>query len=107
MFRLKNIYPFLLLLFLLSCKKDFFDSAVDIELPTHTPQLTVAAHFNNQGSAYVVDVRHSLGILDSTSIRMVEDATVQLFENKQVVGTFKYRASEWNPELLDFYFENE
>jgi len=83
--RLKTIYSILLLLLLVSCKKDFFDSVVEVDVPEHTPQLTVAAHFYDQGDAYIVDVGHSVGILENTSIEAVKDATIELLADNQVI----------------------
>jgi len=94
MLRLKIVYSLLLLLLLISCKKDFFDSVVEVEVPEHRPQLTVAAHFYDQGDVYIVDVGHSVGILDTTAVDAVNDATVELLEDDQVLfNSFKLRES--------------
>jgi len=84
----KAIYSILLLLLLISCKKDFFDSVVEVEIPAHTPQLTLVAHFNDLFDHQFVDVRHSVSVLDSATIEVVRDARIQLLEANQVLTTF-------------------
>lgn len=88
MFKPKNICPLLLLLLLFSCKGDFFDAIVDVDVPEHTPRLTVAAHFNELFENFVVDVGHSAGILDNSPIKAVKNAKVELLEDEQLLHTF-------------------
>jgi len=95
--QLKTIYPFLLLLLLVSCKKDFFESVVEVDVPIHSSQLTVGAHFYDQIEAerYIVDVGHSVGIVDSTSITAVTDAVLELLEDgKVIVDSFELYVSK-------------
>jgi len=82
---------FCLLFFILlitACKKDFFNSIVPVEIPEHEPQLTVTANLFAEKNWHVINVKHSQGILDSSTIESIRDASVQLLEDGQIFQSF-------------------
>ena len=96
----------MLLLLLVSCKKDFFDSVVEVDVPTHTPRLTVAAHFNDQANGFIIDIGHSVGILENTPIEAVEDARIELLEDNQVILN-SFELLESRNESNSIYYTEE
>jgi len=90
-----SVFIFLsVVLLLLGCKEDFFDSVVDVKVPVHQPQPTVFANFNEEASAaYITFVSHSLGILDSNSIEPLNDARIILYEEAEpyILFDLEYR----------------
>jgi len=66
------------LIFGVSCKKDFFESIVEVEIPAHQTQLAISAHFNEVlDSVYPIFINNSLSILDSKNIQPIFDAKVR------------------------------
>lgn len=85
---------FLLLVVVLgmSCKEDFFESVVDVQIPPHETQMTVSAHFNDVlDSEYFVFLNTSLGILDSNNIQPIFNATVEMYEENNLVEIHEER----------------
>lgn len=94
MARLPIIYTFLLLLLFSSCKKNFFDSSIDVKVPEHEPQLTVTAHLFANSPNQMIFVNHSRGILDSAEIKPVTNAVVDLYEGNNLLKNFSFLAYE-------------
>ncbi len=80
----------LLLLLFASCKENFFDSIIEVEVPEHKPQLTVTAHLFDGNPLQWIFVNHSRGILDSAEIRPVTNAVVDLYEGNNLIKNFSF-----------------
>lgn len=102
---LKYLSLVLLLGMFSNCKKDFFDSIIEVDIPEHTPQLTVTAHFSDISEMFFVYVNHSRGILDNEPIFPVQDAVVELFENDNLQKTFELTISKTNTDLSWYFAE--
>lgn len=93
-----KLFSYILIPFLLtSCGEDFFDSITEVEIPKHEPQLVVRANFNATYPIFsnLVELRHSLGILDSTEFDEVKDAVVILYEDGVLKNTFEQYDKAW------------
>jgi len=75
---------------LLSCGENFFDSIVEVEVPTHESNLAVTAHLSNLDEVSLVHVTHTVGILDNENAAAVKDAKVELYADNQLVQTYDY-----------------
>lgn len=86
--------------FLLACKADFFDSITEVEVPVHEPQLVIAANFDATftQSRFLnwMKVNNSLGILDTTTYSIIDDAKVELYEETILKKTFEYNRQRSN-----------
>jgi len=90
MIRQYIIYTILVLLVFSSCRDNFFDSIIDVEVSEHEPQLTVTAHLFNGNPQQRIHVNHSTGILESTSIQPVKDAIINLYEGDNLLSNFSF-----------------
>jgi hypothetical protein len=92
LFNMKKIQfifcSFLLTVF--SCGEDFFEQVVEIDLPEHTPALAVTAIFTDVDTSLTVYVSNSVGILEPDQPAIIENATVELFKNDQLLHSFDY-----------------
>ncbi|HFA50103.1 MAG TPA: DUF4249 domain-containing protein [Bacteroidetes bacterium] len=84
------IFFFSAILFFASCSEDFFEQTVDIDIPEHTPQLAVTSQLSSGDTMLWAFLTPSQGILDNTAAQPIEDATVELFRNGQLMETLFY-----------------
>ena len=100
-----SIFSYLLLCFLLfSCNENFFESTTIIEIPEHQPQMVLRANFSSpfgEEYGYYVRLSHTLGILDTTDIQEITDATITLLEEEQTIAVFE------KVDESDYYFYSE
>jgi len=75
----------------MSCGENFFDSIVEVEVPTHDSNLAITAHLTNLDEVSLVHVTHTVGILDNTNAAPITDAKVELYGDGQLVQTYEYR----------------
>lgn len=90
---MKNIKYILYILssfLIMSCGENFFDSIVEVEVPTHESNLAVTAHLNNLDEVSLVHVTHTVGILDNNNAGAITDAKVELYGDGQLVQTYEY-----------------
>lgn len=93
---MKNIILlFTTILFFASCKEGALEQVITIDLPEHTSKLASTTHFSATEETLEVWVSHSLGTLDTVSYTNIENATVQLFYNENLLHD------------LDFWEENK
>lgn len=88
-----KITQFILCFFLVSifsCSEDFFEQVVVLDIPEHTPALAVTANFSDVDTTLVVYVSSSVGILEPDEPVIVEDATVELYKNHQLLYNMDY-----------------
>jgi len=88
---------------LISCGEDFFDSVTEIEIPEHEPQLVLRAEFDATYLEFsnLVELRHTLGILDSTEFEEINDAEVELYEDGILKSTFEHLSESWYQGEID------
>jgi len=88
---------------LISCGEDFFDSVTEIEIPEHEPQLVLRAEFNATYLEFsnLVELRHTLGILDSTEFEEINDAKIELYEDGLLKSTFENHYASWYRGEID------
>ena len=94
MTRLNITCAILSLLLFASCKENFFDSIIEVEVPAHEPQLTVTAHLFDGNPNQFIYINHSRGILDSAEIRPVTNAVVDLYEGNNLIKNFSFTPEE-------------
>lgn len=94
MTRLYIIYIFLFFLLFTSCKENFFDSIIDVEVPEHESQLTVTAHLFDGNPDQRIFVNQSRGILDSAEIKPVTNVVADLYEGDNLIANFLFTPYE-------------
>jgi Domain of unknown function (DUF4249) len=83
----------LILLTFFSCDDDFFEQVVVLDLPEHTPGLAITANFSNVDTNLVVYVSSSVGVLEPDQPTIVENASVELFKDGQLLYNFEYNTN--------------
>lgn len=73
-----------------NCDADSFSQVVEIKIPTHEPALSVRALFNQGDTVLTILLADSKGILDSDNFETQQQATIQLFENDQLMSDFSF-----------------
>ena len=87
----KYMFVFIACIFFLeSCKEDFFDQVIDVDIPEHTPALAVTSNLSNVDTLLWVYVSSSVGILVEEDPAEITDAQVELFKNGELLYTFPY-----------------
>ena len=82
-----------LLLVLAACERE---SVVDIDLPDHEPQLSVASYFNPD-STWWLRLSGSAGMEEEGPLPYVPDATVEVFQDGALLSRLtRQAAEEWN-----------
>ena len=90
----------LIALFFTSCSEDFFEQTVTIDVPEHTPQLAVTSKMTAGDTAVWVYVTHSQGILENGQAKPIEDATVELYKDGQLMETLPFQAERFYAKAL-------
>ncbi|MCI5081535.1 MAG: DUF4249 domain-containing protein [Saprospiraceae bacterium] len=80
------LYSFLVLLMLGSTA---CETTLEIELPEYSPQLVVHHYWNNNSDKVIVTVTQSVGLLENNNFENVEGATINLFENNELLYSFE------------------
>ncbi len=88
-----NCCAIFLLLSIFSCKEDFFEQVVELDIPEHMPALAVSANFSDIDTNLVVFVSNSVGVLEPDQPAIVENATVELFKNNTLIHSLNYKAN--------------
>lgn len=94
---MKLIYyiPFIFFgLLITSYRKDFFESEVEIALPTHIPELVVAANLSNLDEVSALHLTSTVGIFESQDAQPITDAQVALYEDGQLLQTYNHKVYE-------------
>ncbi len=81
------------LLNILSCGDNFFEQVVELDIPEHTPALAVSANFSDIDTTLAIYVSNSVGVLEPDQPVIVENATVELFKNGQLLFNFDYNTN--------------
>ena len=96
---MKNIFFILCtLLFLTSCE-DFFSTTVKVDPPAHEDQMALHAYIGDTDSIIAISITKSIGVLEK-EVRdaiYVDDATVELFKDGQLLFTFDTLSSDERP----------
>lgn len=74
--------------------KEFFDVVVPIDVPAHESRLAVTAPFAAGDSTLRVYVSYSVGILDNEDPKPVDNATVTIYQNGQLLGNALYEIND-------------
>ena len=83
----------LFLLNILSCGDNFFEQVVELDIPEHTPALAVTANFSDIDTTLALYVSNSVGVLEPDQPVIIENATVELFKNGQLLYNFDYNTN--------------
>lgn len=92
MIKSKYIFPIVLLAFLFpSCDEDFFETTLEVDPPTHTPEMTLHAFIKPGDELIGVSVGKSFGLLDNVGFedyekQFLDGATVEIIQQ----GMLKY-----------------
>ncbi|MFT5167923.1 MAG: hypothetical protein ACI8P3_003161 [Saprospiraceae bacterium] len=80
---MKNIIALLIVSLLLfsACKDDFFDQVINVDIPEHTPSLSITSNLSNVDTILWVYVSSSIGILENGDPESITDAKVDLYKN--------------------------
>ncbi len=78
-----------------TCKSDFFEQVVDIEIPEHNPLLTVSSYLVSGDSVVSVYVSYSLGILDTAKRVNLKNAKVLLLKNTVPLAQIPYSTKQF------------
>jgi hypothetical protein len=89
----------LAILIFAGCDPERFSQIVDIEIPPHESRLALNGRFAASDTSLSVLVAHSLGILDDADYRLLEDATVRLFFEGQLLHELPYNPLSLRYEL--------
>ena len=96
---MKNIFFVLsVLLFLTSCE-DFFSTTIKVDPPPHEDQMVIHAYIGDTDSILAISVTKSIGILENRNqdTIYVDDATVELFKDGQLLFTFDTLSPDERP----------
>ncbi len=85
---MKKIFFILFLASVFSCEQ-----VVEIDVPDHTPELVLSSYYTNDSLSISADIRNSLPILSSIQTRIIDGATVELFEDDVLIATLLQNAS--------------
>lgn len=77
----------------MSCDPEDFSQVVTIEIPPHESALAVRALFQESDTSLNLLLANSLGILDKGNFVTPTEAIVKLYEDDQLLQTFKYDSS--------------
>lgn len=79
-----------------ACSEDFFDATIDLPTPEHTPIIAVSAFATNTDSLGIfAKVTRTFGLFEERpNDDALEDATVQLFENGELLYDFSLAEQE-------------
>ena len=75
------------------CGDDFFEQVVEVDLPEHEPALAVSANFSDIDTTLAVYVSNSVGVLEPDQPTFIDNATVQLFKDDQLLYNLGYNNS--------------
>lgn len=93
----RNIFSFfcsaIIVLVLASCGGDKFSQVVEIDLPAHTPMLSVSAEFSTVDSSLVANVSTTWATNEAPADPNVKDATMRIFENGNLWRELPYNPS--------------
>ena len=100
---MKNILFFLLTLILFTSCEDFFSTTIKVDPPTHEDQIVTSAFFSNTDTTLKVLVNRSTAILENNDFntRNLENSTVQLFSEGQLLTTIPYCLLYTSPSPRD------
>jgi len=100
---MKNILFFMLTLILFTSCEDFFSTTIKVDPPTHEDQIVTSAFFSNADTTLRVLVNRSTAILENNDFntRNLENSTVQLFSEDQLLATIPYLNTENNINHID------
>lgn len=91
----RNIFSFFcfatMAVLLASCTEDKFSQVVEIDLPEHTPMLSVSAEFSSVDTLLTAFVYHTYATNQQPDTSIVGDATVKLYENGNLIREFTPR----------------
>ena len=74
-----------------SCDEDSFSSVKTIDFPEHESKLAVTAHLTaKSNTSPIAYVSHSLGIVENKEYEEINEATVELFKDGNLLSTFDY-----------------
>ncbi len=77
----KYIIPVCCVLFFCAACEDFFDQVVEVDVPEHEPALAITSTLANTDSILWAYVTNSVGVLVQDNPEGIEDATVELYKN--------------------------
>lgn len=100
---MKNIKLFLLLFISLaygSCQNGL---VLEIDIPEHEPALVPYCFINAEDSIIKVFVQQSQGILDSSQLRFIDNATVELYKNGVLWQNLTTKIT--NPATGELYYQ--
>lgn len=104
-------YNFLILfsfsLLLSACGEDFFEQTVEIDVPEHTPQLAITSQLVAGDSALWAYVTSSQGILENEAADPIEDATVEIFKDGQLMETLPFLEQRFYVKELSEAFASD
>jgi len=87
-------------LLLTACSGDFFDQTIDVKVPEHTPQLAITSQLVAGDSTAWVYVTQSQGILVNGEAAPIEDATVELYKDGQLLEILPFFDSRFYAKEL-------
>ncbi|MCU0348851.1 MAG: DUF4249 domain-containing protein [Saprospiraceae bacterium] len=91
----RNIFSFFcsatIAMLLASCNGDKFSQVVEIDLPDHTPVLSVSAEFSNLDTLLTAFVYHTYATNQEPDSSNVANATIKLYEDGNLVREFAPR----------------
>lgn len=72
------------------------ETIIDVDLPEHEPTLVLNSYFGTD-TTFIVSLHESKSILDASyDFKVVHDATIQLYAENQLIGTFTESETESN-----------
>ncbi|XOV94282.1 MAG: DUF4249 domain-containing protein [Bacteroidota bacterium] len=87
------------------------ETIIEVELPSQEPELVLNSYFGTD-TTFIVTLHESKGILDAShDFKVVQGATIQLYAENQLIGTFTESSvtpeygNEWEYYALDHYPE--
>jgi len=101
---MKNILVLMLALILFTSCEDFFNTTIKVDPPLHEDQIVTSAFFSNADTSLKVLVNRSSAILENNNdsdTRNLENATVQLFSEDQLLTTIPFNGNQSNFNYLE------
>lgn len=79
---------------LTGCDPGSFSQIVDVDIPEHESRLVLNARFSSDHATLSALVANSLGILDTSSYDIPEEAVVRLFREEEMIGDFAFEPGQ-------------